>query len=155
MPRALHTSIESSSHWAARGSLFSGTLFISPIASEPISRPVRLAASRYAFCTSGLRRCMSFFSEPMLTCTPSSPICLASSSEEGSALPRFHSHAPILNHRDAGAAKSGPMRPAQHASAAACAADHQRSPIQLAILCVHRSSRGFVDFGLKRPQARV
>ena len=48
----------------------------------------------------------------MLIWTPSRPICLATSKEEGSALPRFHSQAPILNQRERGAANNGAMREA-------------------------------------------
>ncbi len=119
-PSALQTSMLSASHSAARGSLFNGTLFISLMASEAISRPVRLAASRYFFCTSGRRSCMSSATPPMFTCTPSSPICLARSKAAGSHdFPSDQSQAPILNHRDCGPANSGASGEATAANAAA------------------------------------
>ena len=122
-PRALQTSMLSASHCAARGSLFSGTLFISPIGQRGDRQAGPLGRLRGSvFCTSGRRRCMSLATVPMSICTPSSPICLATSKAAGShRLPSDQSQAPILNRRDCGAANNGANGEAAAAKAAAWA----------------------------------
>lgn len=64
---------------------FGGTLLKAPIAIERFPCRSRLAASR-SFCTSGLRREQFLGGRAMSTWIPSSPISLATSSDEGSAL---------------------------------------------------------------------
>src|SRR3990172_4277238 len=73
-------------------------LFKWPIASEAICISCLAASARILACRAVSNNCRSFSPPPKSTCTPSSPILLATSNDPGSLLlPIVQSHTPSLN----------------------------------------------------------